>query len=87
MDIVADASADLELTAPRRVLLRLARLRALQPVSDALAHAATFGLPCRLEMPEVDIVRNFDRDGNIILQCLHPSAHCWDLTGRSTPCR
>jgi hypothetical protein len=83
----AEASFDLELSALRRMLLGFAQgLRAFAPVSDAAVRAATFGLSCRLAMPEEDIVKNFDRRGNIVLQCLHPASHCWDLAGRARSC-
>jgi len=82
-------AADLQLSVRSRVFFGFARwLRPFRPLASAAASAGARDLPpCRLEMPETDIVKNYDTNGNIVFQCLHSTAHCWDLAGRVASCR
>lgn len=81
------ATIDLDLDARSLALLRFAKwFRFLKPLSEAAVSAALADQPCRLSMPEMAIVRNQAPDGDLILQCLHPSPHCWDLAGHHRSC-
>lgn len=76
------SGVNLTLSAWRRGLLNVARvLKSWKPLARATVSVATWGKPCPFGQPEVRILEAYDRNGNMVLQCLHANPHCWDRAG------
>lgn len=73
---------NLKLPAWSRGLLKVASvLKFWKPLARATVSAATWGKPCPFGQPEVRILEAYDRNNNMVLQCLHAEPHCWDRGG------